>query len=275
MITRPHRKDRHAASAASLLGAFVLLCLFTVGGARGQSADALQQTLSKTRDLVAHFAEDYSYLRYQEDVVQQKLKNNDKVDYKQEMAYDSMIRMRFEDGRLRVDEQRLMDKRPRRVQARPLLNTYGFSTLAMVFHPYYESSFRFEQAGTDVLDGKSLLRVRFFHLPSTPTPILYQMIGPDRPLEVSGTAWIDPASGEIHRIDADFGSAVTDMGVKTIRAELVYAPVALRDETELQFLPVSATIDLETPRQHWRNVHHYTDYRKYRVAMNMPGAATQ
>ena len=154
MITRPHRKDRHPASTASLLGAFVLLCLFTAGAARAQNEDALQQTLSKTRDLVVHFAEDYSYLRYQEDVVQQKLKNNDKVDYKQEMAYDSMIRMRFEDGRLRVDEQRLMDKRPRRVQARPLLNTYGFSTLAMVFHPYYESSFRFEQSGTDVLDGK-------------------------------------------------------------------------------------------------------------------------
>jgi len=263
------------ARTARTLGALALLCLFAAGGARAQSADGLQQTLAKTRDLVGHFAEDYSYLRYEEDVVQQKLKNNDKVAYKQEMVYDSMIRMRFDDGKLRVDEQRLMDKKPRHVQARPLLNTYGFSTLAMVFHPYYESSFRFEQSGTDVLDGKSLVRVRFFHLPNTPTPVLYQMIGPDRPLEVSGTAWIDPLNGEIHRIDADFGSTVSDTGVKTIRAELVYAAVALRDETELQFLPVSATIDLETPRQHWRNVHHYTDYRKYRVAMNMPGAATQ
>lgn len=275
MITRSHRKVLHSASAASLLGAVALLCLFSAGGARAQSADGLQQTLSKTRDLVGHFAEDYSYLRYEEDVVQQKLKNNDKVAYKQEMIYDSMIRMRFDEGKLRVDEQRLMDRRPRHVEARPLLNTYGFSTLAMVFHPYYESSFHFEQAGTDVLDGKSLTRIRFSHLPNTPTPVLYQMIGPDRPLEISGTAWIDPANGEIHRIDAVFGANVGDMGVKTIRAELVYAPVALRDETDRQFLPVSATIDLETPRQHWRNVHHYSDYRKYRVAMNMPGAATQ
>ena len=252
----------------------MLLCLFTAGGARAQGADALQQTLAKARDRVQHFTEDFSYLRYEEVVVQQKLKNNDKVAYKQEMSYDSMIRMRFDDGRLRVDEQRLMDRRPRHVEARPLLSTYGFSTLAMVFHPYYESSFRFEQEGTDVLDGTSLAKIKFSHLPNTPTPVLYQMIGPDRPLDISGTAWINPASGEIHRIDAVFGSA-GDTGVKTIRAELVYSPVALRDETGLQFLPVSATIDLETPRQHWRNVHHFTDYRKFRVAMNMPRVTTQ
>jgi hypothetical protein len=41
------------------------------------------------------------------------------------------------------------------------------------------------------------------------------------------------------------------------------------------WLPASATIDLETPRQHWRNIHHFTDYRKYRVAVSIPGASTE
>jgi hypothetical protein len=62
------------------------------------------------------------------------------------------------------------------------------------------------------------------------------------------------------------------MGLKTIRASVEFKPVLLQDETAPRVLPVSATIDLETPRQHWRNVHRFSDYRKFRVVMNMPGA---
>ncbi|HKV04488.1 MAG TPA: hypothetical protein VJO53_05190 [Candidatus Acidoferrales bacterium] len=270
-----HGKRWRLATTTSLLGRVAFLCLLAAGGVGAQGPDELHQTLVKAQATVARFADDFSYLRYEEDILQQKLRNNEKVAYGQEMVYDSMIRMRFENGKLKVDEQRMMEKKPRRVEARPLLNTYGFSTLAMIFHPYYESSFRFELGGNDVLQGRSLVRVKFAHLPGTPTPALYQMIGPDRPLEVSGTAWIDPDSGDIYRIDAQYETGVADAGVKTIRAALTYGPIQLQDEKAPQFLPVSATIDLETARQHWRNVHHFSDYRKFRVAMNMPGVETQ
>jgi hypothetical protein len=238
-----------------------------------QGADNLDSILPKAHAFVQRFAEDFSQLRYDEDIVQAKLKkNSDKAAYQEETLYDSMLRMRFEDGKLRVDEQRIVEKWPRRAERRPLLNTYGFCTIAMIFHPYYESSFRFTRAGDDVLQGKPLVRIQFEHLPGTPTPVLYQMLGPDRPLDVTGTAWVDTATGAIYRIDATIAPAVRDMGLKTIRASVEFKPVLLQDETAPRVLPVSATIDLETPRQHWRNVHRFSDYRKFRVVMNMPGA---
>jgi hypothetical protein len=272
MIARFPRCTCRAAARAAFLFALALLPAAAQIPAR-QGTNGLDGILPKTHAFVQQFAEDFSYLRYEEDVVQAKLKNNnnEKVAYQQERVFDSIVRMRFEEGKLRVDEQRTLEKW-RHVESRPLLNTYGFCTLAMIFHPYYESSFRFSHAGDDVLQGRVLARVQFEHLAGTPTPVLYQMFGPDRPLEVRGTAWVDAATGEIYRIEATIAPAVSDMGVKMIRAAVEFQPILLQAETTPRVLPVSATIDLETPRQHWRNVHHFTDYRKYRVAMNMPGA---
>jgi hypothetical protein len=259
---------------AVALGAFILSSLMLASRANAGDPEPVQQLLMKTHGVVEQFVDQFSVLRYEEDVAQQKLKGkeSDKVAYQQETVFDSIVHMRFEDGKLRVEEQRLMEKRPVHVQSRPLLSTYGFSTMEMIFHPYYESSFRFTELQDDTLQGKTLARVHFEHIPGTPSPLLYQMINQDRPVQVTGTAWIDPATGQIYRIEAESGSTLSDMGLQSIRVNVVYGPVLLQGETKSQWLPVSATIDLETPRQHWRNIHHFTDYRKYRVAVSIPGA---
>jgi hypothetical protein len=266
------------AATTSQFAILAVLCLLIPSASQAQGGGAIPEVVPKTRAVVAQFVEEFAQIRYEEDLSQQKLKDDGKVAYKQEMVFDSIIRMRYDDeGKLRVDEQRIMEKTPVHVEKRPLLNTYGFSSLAMIFHPYYESSFRFTRLENDSLQGQSLARVGFEHLPGTPTPLLYQMIGADKPMELKGTAWIDPGTGEIHRIEAEFAFEPKDkdMPVKAVRAELVYGPVVLRDEKTPRLLPVSATIDLETPRQHWRNVHRFVDYRKYRVYTSLPGVAVQ
>ena len=262
------------AGLLSIAGMLLLMPLLLAQVAYAQNTDDLEQILQKTQSRMETFANDFSLIRYDEDVVQQKLRNDQKVLYKQETLFDSMTRIKFEEGKLYVDEQRLTEKPPARVELRPLLNTYGFSILAMIFHPYYASSFRFTGAGEDNLDGKVLARVKLEHIANTPTPVLYQLIGADKPLELTGTAWIDPSTGDICKIDAEFAFESNDIGVKSIRAELLLAPVLLRAETTPRYLPVSATIDLETPKQHWRNIHHFSDYRKYRVTTNM-GVASE
>jgi hypothetical protein len=257
-----------------IAGAALLLCLLFPATGVSQETGDLRLILTRAQIYTQKFAEDLALIRYEEHVVQEKLAGDRKVAYKQETLYDSIIRMRFEEGKLRVDEQRVLEKMPAHVESRPLLNTYGFSALTMVFHPYYESSFRFTRGDDDTLQGKLLARVHFEHVPNTPTPILYQMIGADRPMELTGTAWIDPDSGAIYKVDAELGSALADLGVKAIHAELLFEPVLLRDETSPRMLPASVTIDLETPKQHWRNIHRFTDFRKYRTTTNM-GVASE
>jgi hypothetical protein len=254
-----------------LPGALAVFCLGLAPATSAQASSSLSGLLMKAHAQVQHFADQFSYLRYDDDVVEAKLKKNDKVAYHQEIVYDSLLRMSFDEGKLRVDEQRLVAKPPRRIERRPLLETYGFSTLEMVFHPYYESSFRFSDSGSDLQQGRVLEKVSFQHIPNTPSPILYQTLGPDRPLDVSGVAWIDPSTGDIYRIDAVISSGISDIGIKSITASVVFQPVVLQNEKMPELLPMTATVDLETPRQHWRNIHKFSDYRKYRVAVNMPG----
>ena len=254
-----------------LSGALALLALLAPSPARAGSPDAPDPLLARSRALLEQFSQNFSSLRYDEEIEQQKLKANDRVDYQRRTLFDSILIIRCEEGEVRVTEQRLTEKSPTHVDARPLLVTYGFSALAMVFHPSYESSFRFTRLGDDAVQGVALTRYRFEHLPGTPSPILYQMIVQDRPLDLSGTAWLDPATGAIHRIEVEVGSTMSDLGVKSLRAALEYGPVALQGEALPQWLPVSATVDLETPRQHWRNIHRFSEYRKFRVDVKLTG----
>jgi len=260
---------------AGSLAIFALPALFACFAAKAQSASSLGDVLSKTHSAVERFAEQFSLIRYEEDFVQQKLKNNDRVAYKQETFFDSIIRLHFDDGKINVDEQRLIERLPRKPESRPLMSTYGFSTLAMIFHPYYESSFRFTDGGVDSLQGKALTEIHFVHIPGTPTPVLYQMVGADKPMEVSGTAWVDPATGDIYRIQAGLDFNSENVGVKKIRADLTFSPITLKGQINPEIFPSVATIDLETAKQHWRNIHHYSDYRAYRVSTNFPGADSQ
>jgi hypothetical protein len=258
-----------------IMSAIAVACFAPLPVKAAQNSDELAALLSKTRSQVEQFAQQFSYLRYDDDVVKAKLKNNGKVAYKQEIVYDTLLRMRFDDGKLRVNEQRLIAQPPRKLETRPLLDTYGFSTLEIIFHPYYASSFQFTSAGSGEAAGRLLEKVAFQHVPHSSSPILYQSLAPDRPLDISGTAWIDPASGGIYRIVATITSGIGDAGIKAIDISVAFEPITLQDQTEPEILPATATIDLETPRQHWRTVHKFSDYRKYRVAVNLPGGDTR
>jgi hypothetical protein len=258
---------------AALAAAAVLVLSLGLQAKTSPDPKPVDAVIARAEEQMERFVDEFGTLRCNEHIMQQKLKSNDKVQYGQETMYDSLMMIRFEEGRLRFFEQRLEQKMPRHPVAKPLPATYGFSTLAIVFHPYYAPSFRFSRIEDDVIDGKQLARIHFEHIPGTPSPAVYQKFVGDEPIEFSGTAWIDPDTGLIHQIEADAGASLKAMGLKDLRAKLRYGEITLDNENDPLWLPVSATVDLETPRQHWRNIHRFTDYRKYRVAVKLEGAA--
>jgi hypothetical protein len=264
-----------AVRLTSFAAAIVLPYFSASASSDEQNAAALQPILAKAQDQMEQFVDQFGTMRCDEHIVQQKLKADDKVQYGQETVYDSFIMIHFEEGKIRVFEQHAEEKFPRKPVAKPLVTTHGFSTLAIIFHPYYAPSFRFSRLADDTLGGHPLARIHFEHIPGTPSPAIYQKFVGDQAIEFSGTAWIDPSNGRVYRLEADSGSSLKEMGLKDLRAQLNYGPISLEDETEPRWLPVSATVDLETPRQHWRNIHHFTDYRKYRSAVKLEQGTQQ
>ena len=50
-----------------------------------------------------------------------------------------------------------------------------------------------------------------------------------------------------------------------MRSDVRYVLHAFRDPAESIWVAESATIEVQTPRQHWRNQHRFTDYKRFSV----------
>ena len=53
-------------------------------------------------------------------------------------------------------------------------------------------AFKFTSAGEEYLAGRTLEKVNFQHVPGMKSPAALALRGREYPLELSGTAWIDP-----------------------------------------------------------------------------------
>ena len=66
-------------------------------------------------------------------------------------------------------------------------------------------------------------------------------------------------------MSARFDRGLEDLGLRLLRSEVDYAPVSLPSGREAEWLPAMATVEVQTQRQHWMNVHHFTNYQLFEV----------
>jgi len=147
-----------------------------------------------------------------------------------------------------------------------MLLSNGFATLFLVFHPYYAAAFTFNLAGEDTVGGRLLEKVNFQHVPGMKSPAALALRGREYPLELTGTAWIDPQTGTIAKIEAGIADTLQDVGLKALSSEIDFSPVQFSDSKQEYWFPTQARVEVETPRQHWRNLHQFTSYKKFSVS---------
>lgn len=226
----------------------------------------LDDLLARASKQVSVFLDQFSNVKCTEYVTQLKLGKNDKVEAKQDTTFDYLVILTSAGGQLNLSESRLSERHSKQVKNLPLLVTNGFATLFLVFHPYYEGSFQFSQQEDDFLNGKRYARVHFEHIKGTRSPTALVLRGREYPLELAGTAWVDPDTGAIAKIVAGIDSSLDDLGLKMLRSEVEYTPVPFRDRKQTFWFPSEATIEVETPKQHWRNTHRFADYKEFSVS---------
>ncbi len=229
----------------------------------------LDELLSRTSQQVSSFVEQFSEVKCTEHVVQEKFAESNKVERRTESTYDYLVILTNSGGELTLDESRLAVAAAagnHKKENEPLLISNGFATLFLIFHPYYAGSFQFKDLGQEALDGKQLAKVHFEHIPNTKSVAALAVRGREYPLELSGTAWIDPQSGAIAKIDAGVDRAIEDIGLKSLRSEVEFAPVRFGQQLSAAWFPEQATVEVETPRQHWRNTHRFSDYKRFSVS---------
>lgn len=250
------------------------LCLFTgavvlwvVSPEPGAAQEQLDVLLERTAKQVSSFLELISEMNCTERVLQEKLADNGKVVEKEASTFDYLIILSTSDGELNLAESRIApaDTKPQKKLRAPLLISNGFSTLFLVFHPYYASSFQFTRLGEESLNGRMLTKIHFQHIPGMRSPAALAVRGREYPLDLNGTAWIDAGTGIIAQLTANVDSGMEDVGLRTLHSEMRFAPVTFHDSPESFWLPAQATVEVETHHQHWRNTHRFFDYKRFSV----------
>lgn len=242
-----------------------ILCL--VLPQRGAADDQLDALMERTARQVSSFLDVISETNCTERVLQEKLADNGKVVQKEESTFDYLIILTSPGGELNLSESRIVPedaKREKKARA-PLLVSNGFSTLFLVFHPYYSASFQFARDGEESINGRSVAKIRFQHIPGMPSPAALAVRGREYPLDIRGTAWIDPTTGIIARLTANIDTGMEDVGLRTLHSDVRYAPVSFRNSAEILWLPERAVIEVESRHEHWRNTHQFSAYKRFAV----------
>jgi len=243
-----------------------------------QSADSAavvsptMDALLLARKSVEKFFEQSANVVCTETVSQLTIGKNGKSDYREESRFLYQLQASTSTGSLKLAESRETRKAAFRDATRTLLITNGFASMLLIVHPEYETSYIFERAGEESIDGKPFVKISFKPVPGGSSPAALQLRGQNYPLPLSGTLWIDPQNGAITKLIAAVDSSLSDLGLQGMRSEIHYATVQFHDPEESYWMPVSATIDVETPRQHWRNVHRFTAYKRFTATIRIEDA---
>ena len=222
--------------------------------------------LNRTADQTQAFLDQFSDVKCIEQVRQEKLGKEDKVELKEESTYDYLVILTNAGGELNLSESRIPVREAKRDRRNtPMLLSNGFATLFLIFHPYYSAAFKFTLVGEEALEGRTLEKVHFEHIIGMKSPAALALRGREYPLELSGTAWIDAETGSIARIQAGIANSLADVGLKSLNSEIDFAPVLFPGSSASYWFPMQAVVEVETSKQHWRNLHHFSAYKKFSV----------
>jgi hypothetical protein len=256
-----------AASLAAALLAFGGTCAAQAGpGEIPPPATAAPEldSLARARKYVQEYFDKFSDLACREAVTQIVLNDSGHAIYRENSSYDYQLISSSDGGDFKFTETREQHNPAFRDPARTLLVTSGFSSLLLIVHPKYEASYTFEPAGNDTINGVSYDMIRFVPVPGASSPATLRLRGKNFPLPMAGTLWINPQTGTIVKLEAKV-EGLKDLGLAGMRSEVHYAPHTFHDPDESVWIPESAVIDVDTPRQHWRNLHKFSDYKRFNV----------
>lgn len=267
--------DRAGRTASARCASTVLLFLVACVPARAAAAVPLPSLLDRVAKQVEKFWSYFPAVTCIEQVSQSKLGDKGKVLLEQRAAFDYLILLQSAGNRISVEESRVEKRHKDPKGKAALLLTNGFSLLTLIFHPIYQSSFEFTSLPKETRDGRRLLRVAFRQIAQNRSPSVLLVRQREYPLAWKGVAWIDPESYSVARIEVGLNSSMEDIGLVRLEAQVDYAPMRFTGADSDYWLPSRAVIEALTKRQHWRNIHLFTDYRRFSVDTEVRTATPQ
>lgn len=240
-----------------------------MSGADPAFAARANEAIIHSRILIDSFFEQTSNVVCMENVSQTLVGKNNKPMYREESTFEYQMLSSSRNGSMRLTETRDSKKVAFRDPNTTLLITNGFASMLLVLHQNYEASYVFEPVAEETIEGRTLAKVHFSPVPGASSPAAIQLRGRNYPLQLKGDIWMDEESGAVVKLVSSLDGSLADLGLRDLRSEIHYSIVQFHEPEEAYWMPASAVIDVETPKQHWRNVHRFTDYRRFRATIQV------
>jgi hypothetical protein len=179
------------------------------------------------------------------------------------------------------DEFRMDEKGNRmdeREFGRGFLVTSGFALICVQFSTAFQWESRFQYLGTQRVARRETYVVAFAQLPdeASLTVTLKGPSGMDVHILTQGIAWVDKENFHIVRMRTDLLAPQPEIGLEAQTTKVNFNEVRFTDVATPLWLPREVNVYVrlgKSPERQveleFRNVHHYTDYRRYRVSTKM------
>jgi hypothetical protein len=242
---------------------------------------ALPMILKRTGKEVDEFLDHVVDLEAREEIQQKRVGGFGTAQRREPLRDNYLILLHGNRARADFDEFRMDEKGNRMDEAdlgRGFLVTSGFALICVHFSSVFQSDSRFRYLGEQRIAGRDTYVVGFAQVPGEAsfTVMLKGPSGTEVHMLTQGIAWVDEENFHILRMRTDLLARHPEIGLDEQTTKVNFSEVRFADVATPLWLPhdVNVYVKLgkfaDRPMElEFRNVHHYTDYRRYRVSSKM------
>jgi hypothetical protein len=242
---------------------------------------ALPMILNKAGAEVDQFFDHMVDLIADEEIKQERLGNFSST-RASETTRDNYLILRHASGtRADFDEFRMDENGNRKDQVgltRGFLVTSGFALISIHYSLEVQWDSRFRYLGDQKINGRDTYVVAFAQLPGV-AHLTVTMKGPRGTaahMLMQGVAWVDKGNFHIVRMQTDLLNRQPEIGLEAQTTKVDFGETRLADVASPLWLPRTVNVYVQigaegdrSSKEQFRNMHHYSNYRRYRVSTRM------
>jgi VWFA-related protein len=235
-----------------------------------QQLPVILRNMGRTVD---DFVRNIGDLIAREDVTQEKLNADGKTEAKERVRDNYLILHHgYEWG---ASAEYRMDDQGNRLGPIGLekgyLVTSGAALSCISFSTAVQPQSRFRYLGDDRLGSQETYVLGFAQKPDevTFTTVMRGTGGREVDMLTQGILWVDKNSFQILRMRSDLLAPYKEIGLDRLTTDVSFGEVRLQDVPNPLWLPSDVNVYIDIGGKRYRNLHRYTNYRRYRVSVKI------
>jgi VWFA-related protein len=151
------------------------------------------------------------------------------------------------------------------------LVTAGYALSCISFSTVAQSQSRFRYLGEEKIGSRETYVLGFAQKPGEATFLVTMKGtgGTDVDMLTQGILWVDKNSFQIIRTRSDLLAPHNEIRLDQLTTEVTFGEVQLHDIPNPLWLPSDVDVYIDIDKRKFHNVHHYTNYRRYRVSVRI------